>query len=273
MKIDLAKERFRMLDLFDFFHYLNTNKRDTTYSRIIIYLFTHLNEVRILTITEIAERCFVSPATLTRFCRHFGIQSFNELREALVSFGTLKRHNGLRMKEQELTDLKADPQSYLAAYGAEITTAVNDVLQTIDFEQVDQLLATIHQAQDVVIIGYSSTLDLARELQTAFILSKKMTFVAETEELQLSLVEELHEEAVVLVISSYGSLLNKSSQLIRKITDSPATSILLTQHTQNTITNLFDLSINVTQTNYVRIGNYPLTFFLDYLARRYASLY
>lgn len=262
-----------MLDLFDFLHYLNTNKRDATYSRIIIYLFHHLNEIRTLTITEIAERCFVSPATLTRFCRHFGISNFASLREALVSLGTLKKHSGLRMKEQELIDLKNDPKTYLNAYGNEIATAINDVLQTIDIDQIDQILTDIHQAEEIVLIGYSSTLDLAKDLQTSFLLSQKLIFVGETEETQQAFVEELNEKSVVIVISSYGSLLNRSSELMRRISDSPAKSILLTQHTQNTLTNQFDLSVNVTTTNYVRIGNYPLTFFLDYFVRRYASLY
>ena len=262
-----------MLDLFDFLHYLNTNKRDATYSRIIIYLLNHLNEVRTLTITEIAESCFVSPATLSRFCRHFGISSFASLRESLVSLGTMKGHSGLRMKEHELTDLKHDPKSYLASYGTEIITAVNDVLETIDIEQVDHILADIHQAQEVILIGYSATLELAKDLQTSFLLSQKLIFVGETEETQQAFVDELSEQSIVIVISSYGSLLNRSSELMRKISNSPAKSILLTQHTQNTLTNQFDLSINVTTTNYVRIGNYPLTFFLDYFVRRYTSLY
>lgn len=262
-----------MLDLFDLLHYLNTNKRDATYSRIIIYLFTHLNEVRTLTITDIAERCFVSPATLTRFCRHFGIASFNVLRESLVSLGTMKKHSGLRMKEQELTALKNDPTEYLSSYGNEIITAIQDVLQTIDTEQVDQLLTDIHQAEEIILIGYSSTLELAKELQTSFLMSQKLVYVGETEETQQAFIEGLDQNSMVIVISSYGSLLNRSSDLMRKISESPAKSILLTQHTQNTLTNQFDLSVNVTTTNYVRIGNYPLTFFLDYVVRRYASLY
>lgn len=262
-----------MLDLFDFLHYLNTNKRDATYSRIIIYLFTHLDKIRMMTITEIAESCFVSPATLTRFCRHFGVSSFASLRESLVSLGTMRKHSGLRMKEQELADLTSDPKSYLASYGNEISTAINDVLQTIDINQVDHILADIHHAEEIVLIGYSSTLDLAKDLQTSFLLSQKLVLVGETEETQQAFIEDLSTDSMVIVISSYGSVLNRSSELMRKISDSPARSILLTQHTQNTLTNQFDLAVNVTTTNYVRIGNYPLTFFLDYFVRRYASLY
>ncbi|OJG68334.1 hypothetical protein RV09_GL001581 [Enterococcus moraviensis] len=226
-----------------------------------------------MTITEIADRCFVSPATLSRFCRHFGISNFASLRESLVSLASMKKHSGLRMKEQELLDLTNDPKSYLASYGTEIITAINDVLETIDIAQVDNILADIHQAEEVILIGYSSTLDLAKDLQTSFLLSQKLIFVGETEETQQAFVEELSKDSVIIVISSYGSVLNRSSELMRKINDSPAKSILLTQHTQNTLTNQFDLSVNVTTTNYVRIGSYPLSFFLDYFVRRYTSLY
>lgn len=262
-----------MVELFAFLHYLNTNDKETTYARIINYLFTHLTEVSTLTITEIAERCYVSPATLTRFCRHFGISNFQTLRDSLVSLGSMKKHNGLRMKEQELKELASNPKDYLNSYGSEIITAINDVIQSVDLEQIDTVLADIHQAKEVVLLGYSATLDLAKDVQTSFLLCHKLVLVGETEAVQHALVDALTKNSVVLVLSSYGSILTRSDGLMRRITDSPAQSILITQHTQNTVTHLFDLAINVTKTNYVRIGNYPLSFFLDYLVRRYASLY
>lgn len=262
-----------MVELFAFLHYLNTNDKETTYARIIRYLFAHLTEIRTLTITEIAERCYVSPATLTRFCHHFDINNFQTLRESLVSLGSMKKHSGLRMKDQELHELAADPRSYLDSYGSEIITAINDVVQSIDLDQVDSILANIHHAKEVVLFGYSATLDLAKDVQTNFLLCHKLVFVGETKAVQQALVDNLTKDSIVLVLSSYGSILTRHDALMRQITDSAAQSILITQHTQNTVTHLFDLSINVTKTNYVRIGNYPLSFFLDFLVRRYASLY
>ena len=109
-------------------------------------------------------------------------------------------------------------------------------------------------------------------MQTAFIASNKLTNVPETEELQKQAIKQADENSVILVLSSYGSILNSHVELITQISNCPAYSILITQHTQNLITNLLDQVLNVTSTNYVQIGNYPLEFFCDYLVRRYASL-
>lgn len=262
-----------MLNIYEWLNYLNRNSRDNTYSKIIIYLLSHPKEVEHLTISQIANKCFVSPATMTRFCQSFGIASFSQLRESLSTFVTMKSHSSLRMKEKELFELKKDPKTFLLSYEEEIHQAMTDVIQTINIEAIDQLLEAIHQAKEVILIGYSSTLELAKDIQTAFISNQKLLFVAETEEIQQSLVKQLSKDSMVLVISSYGTLLNKNTDLINEISNSPAMSVLFTQHTQNILTNLFDEAINVTTTNYVRIGNYPLNFFFDYFVRRYASLY
>lgn len=262
-----------MLDIYDLLNYLNENSKEATYSKIIIYLLTHSDEVHSLTISEIAAKCYVSPATLTRFCHHFNMPSFPYLREALGAFSTLQGHSGLRMKEVELTILKNDPKSYLASYGQEIIASINDTIATINIEEIDALLKDIHAAEEILIIGYSSTLELAKDMQVSFLSNRKLLFVGETDAIQRRFVKQLRKNSMVFVISSYGTLLNKSSRLIQEIISSPAKSVLLTQHTQNTLTNLFDQVINVTTTNYVRIGNYPLAFFIDYLSRRYTSLY
>jgi DNA-binding MurR/RpiR family transcriptional regulator len=75
-------------NLLDFLTYLNIHGKETSYSKIIIYLLTHSEEVQSLTISEIADNCYVSPATLTRFQPAILIfSSFNETEENLGSFG------------------------------------------------------------------------------------------------------------------------------------------------------------------------------------------
>lgn len=262
-----------MPDFYDFINYLNANGRDTTYSKIIVYLLTHGEEVQKLTISEIAERCYVSPATMTRFSKHFNLTSFQQLREFLSQLTAMRGSSALRMKEKELSFIKQEPLAYLASYGKEISDSIQDVIQSIDNKQVDQILQAIFEADQVVLIGYSATLELARDLQMSFLSNNKLCFVGETPARQKELLTPLTKKSVIITISSYGTLLNKSSSLIREISQSPAHSYLFTQHTKNTLTNLFDLSVNVTTESYVRIGTYPLTFFFDYFVRRYASLY
>ncbi|WP_288226106.1 MurR/RpiR family transcriptional regulator [uncultured Enterococcus sp.] len=90
-----------MFTTYDFFDYLNRHDSDKTYAKIITYLLTHQTEVQTLTISQIAERCFVSPATLTRFCQAFNIPSFGDLRELLNTNQQMKSYNYLRMRETD----------------------------------------------------------------------------------------------------------------------------------------------------------------------------
>ncbi|MGC6767291.1 MurR/RpiR family transcriptional regulator [Enterococcus sp. LJL128] len=262
-----------MFDIYNFLTYLNTHERETSYSKIILYLLTHTEEVPKLTISEIAQQCYVSPATLTRFSRHFQFDSFASLRKALTALISLSPYNALRMNTVQFQLLKEEPESYLKNYSEEITTAVQDVLQTIDIRVIDELLQEIHNASTVVLIGYSATLELAKDIQTSLLSSKKVVFLGETEDLQQKLITSLDKQSVIIVISSYGTLLTKSPELVQMISQSPAKSVFITQNTKNMLTNQFSQTIHVTTENYVQIGTYPLTFFFDYFTRRYAALY
>ncbi|MGO3728269.1 MAG: MurR/RpiR family transcriptional regulator [Enterococcus viikkiensis] len=261
-----------MFPIYELFNYLNRHPSDKTYSKIIVYLFTHQKEIQHLTISQIAKRCFVSPATMTRFCQAFGFSSFSHLREALTINERIKSYNALRMRASDFQQLQEQPEIFLTNYAAEITSALKDTLEKIDYQEIDQLLEKIQQAEKIILIGYTTTLELARNMQIAFSASNKLIHVPENEELQKKAIQQADEQTVILVLSSYGTILTSHVDLINQISHRPAHSVLITQHTQNLMTNLFDQVLNLTSTNYVQIGNYPLEFFCDYFVRRYASL-
>ena len=270
---DLIGVCLTLSNLLDFLTYLNIHGKETSYSKIIIYLLTHSEEVQSLTISEIADKCYVSPATLTRFSRHFDFSSFNELRKTLAHLVGMPPYNGLRMNEQQYQLIQSNPRTYLENYSEEIITSIQDVLKTIDIPEIDQLLKKIHEAPEVVLMGYGATLEIAKEVQMSFLSSGKILYLGETEPLQKELLQGLNQDALILLISSYGTLLTKDPELTRLINNSSAQSIFITQNTQNTLTNLFTQTIQVTSQNYVQIGTYPLTFFFDYVIRRYVSLF
>lgn len=95
-----------MFNIYELLNYLNRHNSDKTYSKIIAYLFTHQEEIQKLTISQIAEQCFVSPATMTRFCQTFGFSSFSHLREALDTNERMKSYNSLRMKKQTFSSCR-----------------------------------------------------------------------------------------------------------------------------------------------------------------------
>lgn len=58
-----------MFDYQDFLKYLNIANKNDTYSRIILYILTYPEKVPTMSISKLADECFVSAATISRFCK------------------------------------------------------------------------------------------------------------------------------------------------------------------------------------------------------------
>lgn len=261
-----------MFDYQDFLKYLNTANKNDTYSRIILYILMHQEKVPTMSISELADECFVSAATISRFCKLFKLNSYAHLKKEITMANKMSHFQGLRMSKKEAQKLQVNPKEYLQEYANEIKQSIDDVVAHLDYTEIDELLHKIYQAQEVILVGYSSTLELAKSMQTSLMISHKLTLVSE-EKLLNPIVQQATESTLIIVFSSFGMIFSKNADLINKITNSPAHSVLITQHTKNVFTNFFDQTIHATSNNYLQIGTYPLTFFIDFLVRRYATLY
>lgn len=154
---------------------------------------------------------------------------------------------------------------HLQFYANEIKQSIDDVVSHLNHAEIDRLLQNIHEAQEVILIGYSSTLDLAKSMQTSLMMSNKITVVPEEEALLNTMIQQANEQTMIIVFSSFGTIFNKNADSVNKITNSAAYSVLITQHTKNVFTNFFDQTIHATSNNYLQIGTYPLTFFIDFI--------
>ena len=56
-------------------NYLNKTTLNDTYHRIIVTLFENLYKIDTLKIEKLAELCYVSPSTMTRFLQTFGFKN------------------------------------------------------------------------------------------------------------------------------------------------------------------------------------------------------
>jgi DNA-binding MurR/RpiR family transcriptional regulator len=262
-----------MFDYQDFLKYLNIANKNDTYSRIILYILTYPEKVPTMSISELADECFVSAATISRFCKQFKLNSYAHLKKEITIANKMSHFQGLRMSKKEAQQLQTNPKEYLQEYANEIKQSIDDVVAHLDYTEIDELLHKIYQAQEVILVGYSSTLELAKSMQTSLMISHKLTLVPEEEKLLNLIVQQATESTLIIVFSSFGMIFSKNADLINKITNTPAHSVLITQHTKNIFTNFFDQTIHATSNNYLQIGTYPLTFFIDFLVRRYATLY
>ena len=77
---------------------LNDGKESSTYYHIANILLCNYDSIQKMTISEVADLCFVSKSTISKFTRYIGFDDFLELKAA-ASYRSDKSSNGLNLIE------------------------------------------------------------------------------------------------------------------------------------------------------------------------------
>lgn len=251
--------------------YLNNNKIEDTYSRIIICIISNRDQMARMNITDFAEACFVSISTISRFSKYFGYHSFQSMKLDLQKEPSLGYT--LRLNKNSYYRLDDTPDNFFSDLGQQIITSIQDTIDTVETKQVDELIREIMKYEKVYLFGFDSTLDILKRLQSTFLNNNKLLHMAFPDKLQLLLSENLDSNSLCLVVSSYGTLFTKLPDVIWNITNSSAKKIFLTQGTTNVFTSAFDQVISISSKPNPITGNIAMDFFFEYLGKRSLKIY
>ena len=72
---------------------LNNGKESSTYYHIAYILLCNYDSIADMTISEVAELCFVSKSTISKFTRHIGFEDFLQLKTAATEKSDKKSNN------------------------------------------------------------------------------------------------------------------------------------------------------------------------------------
>lgn len=128
--------------------------------------------------------------------------------ENLGSLVGMPPYNGLRMNEQQYQLIQRNPRTYLENYGEEILPRSKTCWKPSIFLKLISC-SKIHEAPEVVLMGYGATLEIAKEVQMSFSFQRKIYLSWWNRTLAKELLQGLNQDALILLISSYGTLLTK----------------------------------------------------------------
>lgn len=111
---------------------------DSTDAMITRYLMEHMEDADI-SISQIAQDCHVGMATVSRYVRNIGFESFSALREC--------------MKKEEETFETVDDRNTVETIVQSHSDALSICLKSIDLNQVELLCRQIESAEHVFLAG------------------------------------------------------------------------------------------------------------------------
>ncbi|MEY8575415.1 MurR/RpiR family transcriptional regulator [Oscillospiraceae bacterium 21-37] len=173
---------------------LAAGKEDSNNCRIARCLLERLDCLGDISIEKLAAECFVSKATVSRFCREIGLEDFGELRDLMRQAEktfTLYGH-GLPPKEQGLD------------FCGRVQESLELVAESLDYEALGRLAEEIKGAKRVAAFGLLKAESAAISLQSDLTMLGKnaVTKVAFRE--QIDFLSAAGPEDLVVIFSYTG---------------------------------------------------------------------
>ena len=110
--------------------------------------------------------CFTSIATISRFCKYFGLDSYIQFKHEIKE-GLVKASKELCFDPEEYQKIEANPQ-LLVDKVYNLTIQSVEMNRHMDIQKVDRICSKIHDAFKVHFFGYQFSKVVASDIQMKF---------------------------------------------------------------------------------------------------------
>ena len=247
------------------------NENDTNYN-IAWYMANNFKKVAHMGISEMAKACYVSPATISRFCRTLGYENFAHLKlECELFQKNMVRYENLA--RVPIDQLDKNPKHATESYVKDIVEHMENLSQYLDWNAIDASIKLIHDSKTVAFFGTQFSHSAALHLQTDLMMLDKFSIAYMDAEQQLECAKSLDKNSVAIIISVNGNYLDTGSKALHYIKKSGAKTILITHNRQISLADEVDHVIELGNRTGMRYGKHTLLTTVELISCRYFALY
>lgn len=217
---------------------VNSEEESNTNKMIARYLVEHMHEIDKLSIYDLADGCFISNSTVSRFAKSLGVSNFVEMKEMLSEY----KDSGFEISTDIMDKLDLspkDPKANFANYIDRICKSLH-VMEDVSFEEINALNQTIHDTKNVYVFGTELTGLLIRYYQLMMMSIGKVVYCCDDNINAHSLVKGLGPDDLAVVVSNDGNYLNGNKDIILTLRKQGCKMVLITQNPTCRYINRFD---------------------------------
>lgn len=225
-----------------------------------------------LTINELADRCYTSISTISRFAKSLECDSFNELKKKCVQ----RRENSKEIIEDNLENMNFDGENdneILVDFADSISMSLKEFALDINLDEIDKLVDLIYEHKEVNFFGIQLPGFFMQYLQYLFLnIGKYVNFRAQEIE-QYNLAEKSGSDSLSIIFSVDGNFLHSKATLFYKLKESGGKVILITQNPALKMAGKCDEVIYLGSYTSAKDGRYKIQLFSEILINRYQLKY
>lgn len=222
-----------------------------------------------ITIESLAEECFTSSASISRFSKKLGYSKFSDMKLAFIDYQSETK----KFINKNNFELPLGEDRSLTNYIQQITNSFQSLEENLDLNQIDELCRRIYETDDVYFFGtHSSGLLLEQFQYLLFSCGKYVTYFNGRMN-QRKAFQKITQNSLVIILSTDGNYFLKFSDLLFDMSSNDIYTILITQNIQMKIANIFDEVLYLGQSSIKKAAPYQAQLLIDILYSRYYQLY
>ncbi|GGD00917.1 MurR/RpiR family transcriptional regulator [Enterococcus wangshanyuanii] len=243
---------------------------NTTIARSLLKKVGH--DVADISIESLAEECFTSTASISRFSKKLGYSKFSDMKQAFIDYQSNTK-KFINKNNFELSINQRDSSHSLNEYIKKITQSFQELEKNLDLEQIDHLCERIYTTENVYFFGTHSSGLLLEQLQYLFFSCGKYITYFNGRMSQRKAFQQIEKNSLVIILSTEGNYFLKFSDLLFNMSSGDNYTVLITQNDQMKIANIFDEVLFLGNSTIKKAAPYQAQLFIDILYSRYCQLY
>ncbi len=203
-----------------------------TERKVADYVLAQPEQVKFMSITQLADECGTADATISRFCRSLKLKGFNAFKIELARHATIapktEDHDGdtLLGRSREVGRLATD--------------AIAQTMDLLDPQKIEQAVTLIEKANRVICIGSGGSVIMATTFAHLFSsVTGKFQAISDSH-MQMSAVATMGKDDIIFLFS-YSGATNAGLQLLELAKSRGIRTILITRFSKSPAARLADV--------------------------------
>ena len=227
---------------------------------IIKYMLDNPKDIVNMSIRELANKTFTSPAAIFRLCQKCGLKGYTEFKVKFISEANRALDSQIEDLDKPIKDLNRpindddDEKAVIKKMAFLEIEAIEETKNELDYDHIIKVANMLNKAKDVVFFGFDLNYYIAQSTVYHLLQANKVAIAYETQNSQLAKAFLTDKEEVAILISRTGE--NRRLIEIAKILKKKKVKmILLSGNRDTTLDKICDEFIYIANvTEYLNMG-------------------
>ena len=246
----------------------NVVKKDGNYD-IAQSMLNHYDEIPDLTIHELAEKCYCSASSLSRFIRLLGFENYATFREACMHVLDIDVDYSIELSKATKSDIKPIYERYTQ----HVHENLDYILSHMDYLKMDRICKMIYESKQFAFFGLEFAMLLGQHLQIKMAEMNKLVRIGNTYKEQKEIASALPEGSVVMIASLEGSYFIHNEEILDILKSKKIKIIALTMENHAIVERNSDEILLSSATNSNTEGRISLLYVIELIIMFYAINY